>query len=169
MQSIHSISWQLTNIIPKKLYTKNKDLTFQTLKNDLLERQLSDSFEKIASKWEMSQIWLSDLYNWPLGCFNKIHSLIVHWYLPKEASYQKRKKDIQPFLSIQPFKWKVDGWRTDDGRTTENSPLEKLRCLLADEAKNWDSLCKHSAFQLFKLLLIHRVTMLNAFREDACI
>ena len=47
--SIKSTSWQLINIIPNKLYAKNKE-------------KLPDCFEKIAEKYQNNQIWpFSDL------------------------------------------------------------------------------------------------------------
>ena len=59
----------------------------------------------------------------------------MHWYHPKEATCQKRKKVIRQFLRNQAFNWKVDdGRRTTDGQTDE-SALEKLRCLSAGGAK----------------------------------
>ena len=69
----------------------------------------------------------------------------MHWYHPKEATCQKRKKVIRQFLRNQAFNLKVDdgrrtdGRRTYDGRTTDESALEKLRCLSAGGAKK-----KHS-------------------------
>ena len=64
----------------------------------------------------------------------------MHWYHPKKATCQKRKKVIRQFLRNQAFNRKVDddGRRrtTDDGRrTTDESALEKLRCLSAGGAK----------------------------------
>ena len=31
---------------------------------------------------------------WPLGQLNQIHIFTVHWYLPKEAVHQKKKKKL---------------------------------------------------------------------------
>ena len=109
--SIKSISWQLINIIPKKLYAKHKEklsdcfwenlfkifkfdpfLTFQTLKNNIYSNPIKSIFRQFIST-------LQD------------HICTVHWYLPKEASYQKRTKVIRPFLRNQHFKWKVDDGR----------------------------------------------------------
>ena len=61
---------------------------------------------------------LSDLSKWHLGWFNQIHIFTMHWYHPKEATCQKRKKVIRQFLRNQAFNWKVDDGRTTDGRRT---------------------------------------------------
>ena len=89
-----TISWQLINIIPKKLYARNKE-------------KLSDRFwvnwQKVAKN---SQIWpfsnLLDLEKWPLEWFNRIHLLAVHYYPPWEASCINREKVIKQFLRKLP-------------------------------------------------------------------
>ena len=84
---------------------------------------------------------LSDLSKWPLGGFNQIHIFTMHRYHPKEATCQKRKKVIRQFLRNQAFNWKVD----DDGRrrrTTDESALEKLRCLSAGGANKREGRCE---------------------------
>ena len=58
----------------------------------------------------------------------------VHWYY--EATCHKRIKVIRQFLRI---KLLIEKLTTDDGRrrrTTDESALEKLRCLSAGGAKN---------------------------------
>ena len=76
---------------------------------------------------------LSDLLKWPLWWFNQINIYTVHGYLPNEAIHLKRKKVIRQFWRNSYFKWKVDDGRR---RTTDESALEKLRCLSAGGAKN---------------------------------
>ena len=156
--SMKSISWQLINIIPKNLCTKNTEklsnrfwenwqkvakqpnLTFFYFSNldkwplewvnqiHLLavhlhppweascqnrEKVIKQFFEKIASKWQMGQIWPF----WPFKLtFRMIqpNPHLVHWYLPDKAPCQRRKKVIKQFLRNKDFKWKVDD--DDDGR-----------------------------------------------------
>ena len=138
--SIKSISWQLTNIIPKKLYTKKIKKSWPFFwplerfnQTHLLavhqhphweascqnrEKIIRESvfWENCRQSKKSAKFDLSDLYKWPLGWFNQI---TVHWYLPKEASCQTSKNVIRPFLRNQCFKWKVDDRRwqtTDDGQ-----------------------------------------------------
>ena len=86
--SMKSISWQLINIIPKKLYTRNKE-SYQNV------------FEKIGKTYQNSKILpfsdLSDLEKLPLEWFNQIHLLTVHYYPPCEASCINREKVIKQF------------------------------------------------------------------------
>ena len=58
----------------------------------------------------------------------------MHWYHPKEATCQKEKKLSDSFWEI---KLLIEKLTTDDGRrtTTDESALEKLRCLSAGGAK----------------------------------
>ena len=91
--SMKSISWQLINIIPKKLCTKNKEK---------LSNRFWENWQKVAN----SQIWpffnLSNLEKWPLEWFNQIHLSAVHQHPPWEASWQNREKVIKQFLRKLP-------------------------------------------------------------------
>ena len=98
------------------------------------EKVIKQFLRKLHPSKKRAKFDLSDLSKWPLGWFNQIHIFTMHWYHPKEATCQKRKKVIRQFLRNQAFNWKVD-----DGRrrrtTTDESALEKLRCLSAGGAK----------------------------------
>ena len=108
------------------------------------EKVIKQFLRKLPPNGKWAKFDLSDLYNWPLGWFNQIHIFTVHWYLPNKAPCQRRKKVIKQFLRNKYFKWRVDDGRRrrtdDDGRTTtDESALEKLRCLPAGGAKNSNS------------------------------
>ena len=68
--SMKSISWQLINIIPKKLYTRN-----------IKRKVIRPLLRKLTNSSKNSQIWhlsdLSDLSKWHLERFNRIHLLTV--------------------------------------------------------------------------------------------
>ena len=96
--SMKSISWQLINIIPKKLYTRNKEK---------LSNRFWENWQKVAKQPNLTFFYLSDLENWPLEWFNQIHILAVHQHPPWEASWQNREKVIKQFLRKLPLsgKW----------------------------------------------------------------
>ena len=85
----------MINIIPKKLYTRNKE--------KLLDRFL-ENWQKVAKN---SPIWhfsdLSDLEKLSLEQFNHIHLLTFHYYPPWKASGINREKVIRQFLRKLPL------------------------------------------------------------------
>ena len=76
--SMKSISWQLINIIPKKLCTKNKEK---------LSNRFWENWQKVAKPQNLTFFNLSNLEKWPLEWFNQIHLLAVHQHPPWEASW----------------------------------------------------------------------------------
>ena len=97
--SIKSISWQLINIISKKLYAKDKE-------------KLSDHFWKNCQTVEKYQnLIFSDLLDHakiPLELFNKIHLLAIHQHPTWEASCQNREAVMKQFLRKLPPREKLD-------------------------------------------------------------
>ena len=79
------------------------------------------------------------MQKWPLERFNQIYLSVCDLCHPKEAPCQNRRKVTEAFLRYTPSPLNLDG-RTDrrtDRRTTDNSVLEKLRCLSAGGAKKF--------------------------------
>ena len=180
--SMKTISWQLINIIPKKLYSRNKEklsdhfwenwqkvakqpnltffepfgpwkITFRVIQSNPSfgsslyppweascinrEKVIKQFLRKLPPSKKRAKFDLSDLLKWPLGWFNQIHIFTMHWYHPKEATCQKRKKVIKQFWEIKHLIEKLTKDDDDDGRrrrTTDESALEKLRCLSAGGA-----------------------------------
>ena len=91
--SMKSISWQLINIIPKKLCTKNKEK---------LSNRFWENWQKVAKQPNLTFFNLSNLEKWPLEWFNQIHLLAIHQHPPWEASWQNREKVIKQFLRKLP-------------------------------------------------------------------
>ena len=79
------------------------------------------NFKKIASKWKMSQFWHLKI------TFRMIqpNPYFLQYIGPFRRKLHTKTKR---FLRNKTFKW--------NGRTTDNSSLEKLRCLSAGGAKN---------------------------------
>ena len=124
--SIRSISWQLINIIPKKLYTKYIKQSYQTI------------FEKIVEKYP-NLIFFGPFRPWQITVRAIEINQTDSWYITSPGSFIPKKikeeeKCITQFLRNQVFRWKVYR-QPDNGRTMDRSGLEKLRCLSAGGAK----------------------------------
>ena len=97
--SMKSISWQLINIIPKKLCTKNKEK---------LSNRFWENWQKVAKQPNLTFLDLSDPENWALEWFNQTHLLAVHQHPPWKATWQNREKVIKQFFEKIASKWKMD-------------------------------------------------------------
>ena len=107
----------------------------------------------MASKCKKSKIWPYRPWQMTFRAIQPNLSFDMWFMSPQRSSMPKKKKSYWSVSEIDPSPLNLDGQtdRRTDGRTTDKSVLEKLRCLSAGGAKKWTD---NGGFDLYIIYLI---------------